>query len=74
MIKFFPRVYNLTVCYLELGLCHDAARHSERLADVITRVGALHRRNSQLSVHRHRDPAVFIRRLVGKQKLLQGEM
>lgn len=73
-ITFCLRVYDLTVCYLKLGLCHDAACHSERLADVIACVGALHRRNSQLSVHGHRDPAVFIRRLVGKQKLLQREM
>lgn len=74
MIKFCRRIYNLTVCYLELGLCHDASRHSERLADVIPCVRALHRQNGQLSVHRHRDSAVFISRLVGKQKLLQGEM
>lgn len=72
MIKFFPRVYNLTVRYFELGLCHDAACHCECLADVITCVGALHRQNGQLSIYGHRDPAVFIRRLVGKQKLLQG--
>lgn len=74
MIKFFPKVYNLTVCYLKLGLCHDAACHSERLADVVTCIGVLDRRNGQLSTHGHRDPAVFICRLVGKQKLLEGEM
>lgn len=73
-IPFCRRVYNLTVCYLQLGLRHDAARHSERLADVIPCVGALHGRNGQLPVHRHRDSAVVVRRLVGKQKLLQGEM
>lgn len=62
----------LTVCDLKLGLGHDAACYSEGLADVVARVGALHRWNGQLSIHGHRNAAISLRWLVGEQKVLQG--
>ncbi len=36
-------VSSLTVCYLKLGLGHDAACYSEGLADIIPCIRALHR-------------------------------
>lgn len=65
-------VFSLTVCYLKLGLGHDAACDSEGLADIIPCIWALQRWNGQLSIHRHRNTAISLCRLVGKQKILQG--
>ena len=62
----------LTIWYLKLGLGHDAACYSERLADVIPCIGALNRWNGQLPVHGHRNAAISFCRLAGKQKILQG--
>lgn len=67
------RLPRLTVCYLQLGLGHDAASYSQRLADVITCIGALYGRDSELSGDGHRHAAVALRRLVGEQKVLWGE-
>lgn len=63
----------LTVCHLKLGLGQDAAHYSQGLARVVACIRALHGRDGQLSVRRHRHTAVALRRLVGEQKILERE-
>lgn len=63
---------SLTICDLQLGLGQDAARHRQRLADVVAGVGPLHRRDGEVAAGRHREAAVGLLGLVGKEEVLRG--
>lgn len=63
---------SLTICDLQLGLGQDAARHCQRLADVVAGVGPLHRRDGEVAAGRHREAAAGLLGLVGKEEVLRG--
>lgn len=62
---------SLTVCDLQLGLGQDAACHRQRLADVVAGVGPLHRRDGEVAAGGHREAAVGLLGLVGKEEVLR---
>lgn len=62
---------SLTVGDLQLGLGQDAARHRQRLADVVAGVGPLHRRDGEVAAGRHGEAAVGLLGLVGKEEVLR---
>ncbi len=63
----------LTVCDLKLCFGQDAARHRQSLADIVSRVCPLDRRDGQISTGRHRETTVGLLRLIWKQEVLHKQ-